>query len=84
MKKILFFLMMLVALIPAALQAQETITIGDGTSAYYMPLPGWYGWQYEVLVYTPDAAEALDGNFELTQIAFNVQSNSTTSGAQMR
>ena len=83
MKKILFFLMMLVALIPAALQAQETITIGDGTSAYYMPLPGWYGWQYEVLVYTPDAAEALDGNLELTQIAFNVQSNSTTSGAQM-
>ena len=83
MKKFLFFLMMLVALIPAALQAQETITIGDGTSAYYMPLPGWYGWQYEVLVYTPDAAEALDGNFELTQIAFNVQSNSTTSGAQM-
>ena len=83
MKKILFFLMMLVALIPAALQAQETITIGDGTSAYYMPLPGWYGWQYEVLVYTPDAAEALDGNFELTQIAFNVQSNSTISGAQM-
>ena len=83
MKKILFFLMMLVAMIPAALQAQETITIGNGTTTTYYPLPGLWGYQYDVYIYTPDAAEALNENFVVTQIAYNVSSNSSTSGAQM-
>ena len=83
MKKILFILMMLVTCLAGTLQAQETITIGTGTSTTYYPLPGFWGWQYDVYVYTPTAAEELDESFNITQIAYDITSNNSGTGATM-
>ena len=84
MKKFLRTLVILTLMcVPWVTQAQDTVTIGDGTSQYYHPFPGWYGWQYEVYLYTPSASEALNESSLISSIAFNVSSNNTSSGAQM-
>lgn len=71
-------------LVPLAAQAQSrTITIGEGTSTQYYPLPGYYGWNYDVFLYTPSAAPSLGIDSDISSIAFNVSSNSSTDGAQM-
>lgn len=61
----------------------QTIEIGTGTSTNYYPLPGFYGWQYDVYLYTPSDATQLNNALTITGIAYNVSSNSTTTGAQM-
>ena len=84
MKKVLFFLMMLVTLCLAEMvQAQDIVTIGTGTSAGYYPIPGFYGWQYDVYVYTPSAAEDLEDDFVVSQIAYDLTTSSATTGATM-
>ena len=84
MKKFLRTLVILTLMcVPWVTQAQETVTIGEGTSQYYHPFPGWYGYHYEVYLYTPSASAALNESSLISSIAFNVSSNSTVSGAQM-
>ena len=62
---------------------QTTITIGTGTSTNYYPIPGFYGWQYDVYLYTPSLAEALNNNISISSIAYNISSNNTNSGSQI-
>ena len=62
---------------------QTTVEIGTGTSTTYYPMPGLYGWQYDVYLYTPSAASFLNSACTISSIAFKVSSNSTTTGAQM-
>lgn len=74
---------MLLVLGAANVSAQTNITIGTGTDYYYAPLPGWYGWQYEVYLY-----DASDINREgyITKIAYNIYSaysNTSTSSFQI-
>jgi hypothetical protein len=84
MKKVLFFLMMLVAFcLSGTLQAQDIVTIGTGTSAGYYPIPGFYGWQYDVYIYSPTEAQDLMDDLDVTSIAYDLTSISSTSGAQM-
>ena len=84
MKKFLRTLVILTLMcVPWVTQAQDTVTIGEGTSQYYHPFPGWYGYHYEVYLYTPSASAALNESSLISSIAFNVSSNNTTSGAQM-
>ena len=59
------------------------VTIGEGTSTQNFPLPGYWGFQYDVYLYTPSASAALDADCDISSIAFNVSSNSTSSGAEM-
>ena len=51
---------------------QNAFTIGSGTSTYYTPLPGWYGWQYDVYLYTPSDAAELNNDIILTSIAYDI------------
>ena len=84
MKKLLFILTLLTLLcVPWVTNAQTTITIGEGTSAQNFPLPGYWGYQYDVFLYTPTAAAALEVDCDISSIAFNVKTNSTTNGAEM-
>ena len=84
MKKVLFFLMMLIALcLTGTLQAQQTVTIGTGTSAGYYPIPGFYGWQYDVYIYTTADAQDLDDDFDVSQIAYDITSVNSSTGSQM-
>ena len=48
-----------VLLAPLGLSAQTIITIGEGTSTQRYPLPGYYGYQYDVFIYTPTIIAAL-------------------------
>ena len=62
---------------------QNAFTIGSGTSTYYTPLPGWYGWQYDVYLYTPSDAAELNNDIILTSIAYDITNiNSSTSVAE--
>ena len=84
MKKFLRTLVILTLMcVPWVTQAQDTVTIGTGTSTNNYPLPGYFGWQYDVYLYTPSASEALNESSLISSIAFNVSSNNTSSGAQM-
>jgi len=67
----------------STLKAQTNITIGTGTDYYYVPLPGWYGWQYEVYLYD---ASTINTSGYITKIAYDiaqVTSNSSTSSFQI-
>ena len=66
-----------VLLAPLGLMAQTTITIGEGSSTQRYPLPGYYGYQYDVFIYTPTAAAALGADCDISSIAFNVSTNNT-------
>lgn len=61
----------------------QTIEIGTGTSTTYYPMPGFWGWQYDVYLYTAADAAALNNALTITGIAYNLSSSSTTTGAQM-
>ena len=78
MRKCLAALALLFAMsfMPTALVAQTTVTIGTGTSSGYYPLPGFYGYQYDVYLY--DAADITSVGY-ITKIAYNVAS--ITSGS---
>ena len=64
-------------------QNRAIVTIGEGTSSQNFPLPGYWGYQYDVFLYTPSAAPALDADCDISSIAFNVKTNSTTTGSEM-
>lgn len=75
MKKIFAFLVCWLMLSTMALQAQtDTVTIGTGTSQQNWPLPGFYGWTRDIMMYTSDEFERI-GN--ITHIAYNLSSSST-------
>ena len=82
---LLLMLGFLALLAPGAANAQNRaiVTIGEGTSSQPYPLPGNYGYQYDVYLYTPSAAPALDFDCDISSIAFNVSGNSTNTGAKM-
>ena len=82
MKKLIFSVLLLLMTVIGAV-AQTTVTIGEGTSTQNYPLPGYYGWNYNVFLYTPTTAAALDADCEISSIAFNVSSNSTSAGAKL-
>ena len=84
MKKVLLFLMMLVAIcFTGTIYAQQTVTIGTGTSTTYYPIAGFYGWQYDVYIYTPSAAEDLEDDFDVSSIAYDITSSNSSTGATM-
>ena len=74
----------LFSLIPSGVKAQQTVTIGDGSSTTWYPLPGLYGWQYTVYLYKPSDDATLNSPMLITSLAFNASSAVTTSGAQMQ
>ncbi|MCR4811572.1 MAG: Ig-like domain-containing protein [Bacteroidales bacterium] len=57
--------------------------IGTEANAYYYPIPGFYGNQYDVYIYTPTAAPELDNNLTITSIAYYITSTNATSTSQM-
>ena len=61
-RKSLLFLLLALIFMPWAANAQNrtVVTIGEGTSTQNFPLPGYWGYQYDVFLYTPTAAAALD------------------------
>lgn len=66
---------------PVAIDAQ-TVTIGTGTSTGYYPLPGFYGYQYDVYLY--DAADITNMGY-ITKLAYNISSiTSSTSNSQIQ
>ncbi len=74
---------MLVLCGTTAVKAQTNITIGTGTNTNYYPLPGLWGWQYDVYIY--DAADINTAGY-ITKLAYNissVSSNSSTSSFQI-
>ena len=84
MKKVLRFLTLAAMLcIPWVTQAQTIVTIGEGTSTSYYPMPGYFGFQYDVYIYTPSEAAALGADCDISSIAWYISTNNTTSGAQM-
>ena len=83
--KRLLILLLMALLVPWAANAQspQIVTIGEGTSTGYYPLPGFYGWNYDVYLYTPTSATALGTDCTIDSIAYNISSNSTSTGAEM-
>lgn len=61
----------------------QIIEIGTGTSTTARPMPGLWGWQYDVYLYTPSDAVELNSALTITGIGYNISSNSTTTGAQL-
>jgi subtilisin-like proprotein convertase family protein len=61
----------------------QTIEIGTGTSTTSRPMPGLWGWQYDVYLYTPSDAVELNSSLTLTGVEYNISSNSTSTGAQL-
>ena len=84
-RKNLLFLLLALLFAPWAANAQNRtiVTIGEGTSTQNFPLPGYWGYQYDVFLYTPTAAAALEADCDISSIAFNVKTNSATTGAEM-
>ena len=60
----------------------ETATIGTGTSTGHYPIPGYFGWQYDVYLYTPSDASFLSSACTISSIAWNISSNSTSTAGQ--
>ena len=69
MKKVLLFLMLLVALLPASLQAQVIVEIGSGTSntTYVTPFNSLWGYSFVEQVYT---ASEINTAGTITSISF--------------
>ena len=61
-RKSLLFALLFALLAPWAANAQNRtlITIGDGTATNYYPMPGYWGYQYDVYLYTPSVSEELN------------------------
>ena len=76
--------MLLVALMaPWAAMAQnrQIVEIGTGSSTDYYPMPGYWGFQYDVYLYTPSAAPELGVDSDISSIAYNLSSTSSYTGA---
>ena len=84
-RKSLLFLLLLALGMPWAAKAQNetTVTIGEDNSATFYPLPGLYRYQYDVYLYKPSAAEALNADCDFSSIAFYVSSNNTSGKSSM-
>ena len=80
---LLALLLALLATGAANAQNRTIVTIGEGTDTQNLPLPGLYGYQYNVYLYTPSAAPALNFDCDISSIAFNVSANNTNTGARM-
>lgn len=57
--------------------------IGAGSATSYFPIPGFWGNQYDVYIYTPTAATELNNNLTITSIAYDITSPNATSTSQM-
>ena len=57
--------------------------IGAGSATNYYPIPGFWGNQYDVYIYTPTAATELNNNLTITSIAYDISSTNATSTSQM-
>src|SRR5690606_38507395 len=79
MKKILLFLMSI--LMSLQIFAQVEVQIGNGTSMYYDPLPGWYGWNRSAMLYKVDEINA---NGLISAIAFEIGSASTGTNTKLK
>lgn len=75
------FFLLCAMLMPASINAQTSVTIGTGTGDSYYPLPGYYGWQYDVYLY--DAATITSAG-NITSIAYNIISRTSGSGASFQ
>ena len=72
---------MLLVLGSANVSAQTNVTIGTGTSTNYYPMPGFWGWQYDVYIY--DRADINTAGY-ITKLAYNISSASSgTSSIQI-
>ena len=81
MKKIFLFLMMAFMLL--GLKAQETVTIGTGTSTQSdMVIPGYYGYHIGAYLYTAD--EMPYGGCTITSISFNTAAASSGSNRTLK
>lgn len=54
--------------------------IGTGTSTTYYPMPGFYGWQYDVYTYLPSEAAELNNNCNINSVAFYTTTAATNGG----
>ena len=76
MKKVLLLLMMLVAMLPAYLQAQDIVEIGTGTTTTYVtPFNSLWGYSFVEQIYT--AAE-INTAGTITSVSFYHKPSSTT------
>ncbi|MFA6201032.1 MAG: choice-of-anchor J domain-containing protein, partial [Bacteroidales bacterium] len=80
MKRLLFFLMAMIFAIQG--WTQVDVQIGNGTTNYYDPLPGWYGWNRSAYLYKADEIGVFNGG-TINSISFQIQSASTGSTAQL-
>ena len=72
MKKLLFILLTVLLMLPAAMRAQETLTVADGTeSSEYLPLYGGYvdSEQKTQMIYPASMLEGLEGA-EISSLTF--------------
>jgi len=79
MKKFIFFFTAMFLLSGFMLRGQEIITIGTGTSNWYDPVPGWFGWNYDVMMY---AGDEIGMSGTITHIAYNFQQAGSFSGTK--
>lgn len=57
--------------------------IGAGSTTNTYPIPGLWGNQYDVYIYTPTAATELNNNLTITSIAYDISSTNATSTSRM-
>lgn len=62
-------------------QNRSIVEIGTETSVTYYPMPGFFGFQYDVYLYTPTAAPELGVDSDISSIAYNIYSISSSIGA---
>ena len=79
MKKILFFLMSV--LMSFQLFSQAEFQVGSGTTTWYDPLPGYYGWNRSAYLYK---ADEINVNGTISAIAFEISSASSGNNAKMK
>lgn len=79
----LLLTMLLCLLLPTGTKAQSTAEVGSGTSTNNYPMPGFYGWQYDVYLYTPSEASFLSNNCSISSLAWNASSANSSTGAQI-
>ena len=61
--------------------SQVDVQIGNGTTSYYDPLPGWYGWNRSAYLYK---ASEINTAGVINSISFQIQSASSGSTAKLK
>jgi len=79
MKKIIFFFTALLLLSGFMLRAQETVTIGTGTSTHNYPIPGFWQWVRDAAMYT---APEIGMSGQIVSIAYNLSGATNFSGTR--